>query len=61
MSPACGAREVLPHLTLPVLGEADSTTMTPVASSSIREVAIELMHVLRLSSVTRGRYRVVIA
>jgi hypothetical protein len=35
--------------------------MTPVASSSIREVAIELMHVLRLSSVTRGRYRVVIA
>ena len=28
--------------------------MTPVASSSIREVAIELMHVLRLSLVTQG-------
>lgn len=27
--------------------------MTPIASSSIREVAIELMHVLRLSLVTR--------
>ena len=56
MSPACGASEVLPHLTLPVLREAASITMTPVASSSIREVAIELMHVLRLSLVTRGHY-----
>jgi len=46
----------LPHLTLPVLREAASITMTPVASSSIREVAIELMHVLRLSLVTRGHY-----
>ena len=30
--------------------------MTPVASSSVREVATELMHLLRLSSVTRGCY-----
>ena len=33
-----------------------STTMTPVASSSVREVATELMHLLRLSLVTRGCY-----
>ena len=30
--------------------------MTPVASSSVREVATELMHLLRLSLVTRGCY-----
>ena len=56
MNPAYGASEVLPHLTLPVPRRAASTTMTPVASSSVREVATELMHLLRLSLVTRGCY-----